>query len=119
MELSVCDTDDDYEAWRAVRMAVLPGERCDTVEELRAQDSPSRVLLLATNDGTVVGSGMANRSETAGGGFVAPRVLPEHRRQGFGSGLLRRLADHCAGLGLPEVRASVDDEGSLAFAQRF
>jgi predicted N-acetyltransferase YhbS len=119
MELSVCVTDDDYEAWRAVRMAVLPHELTATVAELRAQDSPTRLLMLATKDGTVVGSGMADRSESAGGSFVAPRVLPEHRRQGVGTALLRALADHCSGLGLPGVRASVEDEGSLAFGQRF
>jgi len=119
MELAVCVTDDDYEAWRAVRIAVVPGERCDTVAEMRAQDSPARLLLLATKDGGVVGSGVATRSETAGGGFAAPRVVPEHRRNGVGSALLRALADHCAGLGLPELRVSVEDEGSLAFAQQF
>jgi GNAT superfamily N-acetyltransferase len=119
MELTVCVTDDDYEAWRAVRIAVVPGERSDTVAEMRAQDSPSRLLLLARTDGAVVGSGAAARSDTAGGGYAAPRVLLEHRRRGVGSALLKALADHCAGLGLPELRVSVEDEGSLAFAQHF
>lgn len=119
MELSVCVTDHDYEAWRAIRIAVVPGERCNTVAELHAQDSASRLLLLATQDGTVVGSGMADRAETAGCGFAAPRVRPEYRRQGVGSELLRALAEHCAGLGLPVLRARVDDEGSLAFADRY
>jgi hypothetical protein len=36
MEVSIRVTDDDYEAWRAIRLAVVPGERCDTVQELRA-----------------------------------------------------------------------------------
>ncbi len=85
MKLSVCVTDDDYEAWRAIRIAVVPGERCNTVAELRAQDSSSRLLLLAVMDGTVVGSGMADRSDAAGGGFAAPRVRPEYRRLGVGS----------------------------------
>ena len=85
MELSVCVTDDDYEAWREVRIAVVPGERCDTVAEIRAQDSPSRLLLLARQDGAVVGSGAASRSETAGGGFAAPRVLPDSFQRGYGN----------------------------------
>ena len=119
MELSRCVTDDDYEAWRQVRIAVVPGERCDTVAELRAQDSSDRLLMLASVDGTIVGSGMAGRSESAGVGFVAPRVRPEHRRRGVGAALLQALCAHCTGLGLPAVRASVDDEGSLAFAHRF
>jgi GNAT superfamily N-acetyltransferase len=118
VELSVCVTDDQYETWRAVRLAVVPEERCLSVEEMRAQDSPDRVLLLATEDGQVVGSGLADRSDTAGAGFVAPRVLPEHRRQGVGWALLRVLAEHCTGLGLPTLVAGVDDQGSLAFANR-
>ena len=119
MELSVCVTDEEYEAWRAVRLAVLPLERCHTVEEMREQDSADRLLLLAVEDGEVVGSGIADRSDTAGSGFVAPRVLSGHRRKGVGSALLRALAEHCSGLGLPTVVAGVDDEGALAFAERF
>jgi mycothiol synthase len=68
MEVSVCVTDADYEAWRQVRIAVVPGERCDTVAEMRTQDSPDRLLLLATDDGVVVGSGL---------GATYP---PRHRR---------------------------------------
>jgi mycothiol synthase len=119
VQLSACVTDEDYEAWRSVRIVVEPDERCDTVAELRAQDSPTRLMLLARTEGTVVGSGLADRSETAGGGFVMPRVPAEHRRRGAGAALLRALADHCAGLGVPSLRSSVDDAGSLAFAERF
>ena len=119
MNLSACVSDADFEVWRAIRIAVEPGERCPTVAELRAENSASLLLLLAVVDGTVVGSGMARRAETAGGGFAVPRVLPEYRRRGVGSALLRALAEHCTGLGLPELRASVDDEVSLAFADHF
>jgi GNAT superfamily N-acetyltransferase len=120
MELSVCVTDDDYEAWRAVRLAVEPGSRTHSLEELRAQDSSDRLLLLAVEDGDVVGSGIAKRAETAGAGFVAPRVLPEHRRRGVGSALLWALAEHCSNdLHLSTMSAGVDDEGSQAFADHF
>ena len=118
MNVSICVTDDDYEQWRSVRMAVVPGERCQTVAEMRAQDSSDRLLLLASLDGTVVGSGIGDRSDTSGG-FAMPRVMPEHRRRGVGSALLRALAEHCSGLGMDDLRSSVDDEGSLAFATRF
>jgi len=119
MELSVCVTDDDYEAWRAIRMAVVPDERCGTVAELREHESFSSLMLLATLDGAVVGSGTADRSETAGGGYAAPRVLLEYRRRGVGPALLRALADHCTELGLPVLRAAVEDEESMAFAAAF
>lgn len=119
MELVVCVTDDEYEAWRAVRLAVAPEERCLTVEEMREQDSSDRLLLLAVKDGDVVGSGIADRSDTAGAGFVAPRVLPGRRRMGVGSALLQALAEHCSGLCLSTVVSGVDDEGSLAFAEHY
>ncbi len=119
MDLSACVTDADYEAWRAVRIAVVPGERCATVAELRAQESPARMMLLARRDGVVVGSGMADEADAAGAGFAAPRVLAAHRRTGVGTAILRALADHCAALGLPVLRAGVDDPGSMAFAERF
>jgi mycothiol synthase len=119
VELTVCTTDEDYAAWRQVRTAVVPHERADTVAEMRIQDSPDRLLLLATVDGTVVGAGAADRSNIAGGGYVAPLVKEEHRRRGHGSLILRALADHVAGLGVSDLRAMTDDEGSLAFAERF
>ncbi len=119
MDISVCVADEEYEAWRQVRMAVVPGERCDTLAELRDQDSAERLLVLASVDGTVVGSGLADRSESGGSGFVAPRVLPQHRRRGVGSALLRSLAAHVTSLGLPKVRAHVDDLESAQFAERF
>ena len=119
MELAVCVTDDEYEAWRDVRLAVEADSRTLTVEELREQDSSDRLLLLAIEGDDVVGSGIADRAETARAGFVAPRVLPGRRRLGVGSALLWVLAEHCSGLGLSTVRTNVDDAGSLAFAERY
>jgi GNAT superfamily N-acetyltransferase len=119
MDLSVCVTDADLEDWRSVRMAVLPYERCSTVAELRAQASPDRLLLLARDDGVVVGSGLAGRSESSDSASVAPRVLPGHRRRGVGSALLEALAEHCSALGVTHVRARVDDEDHLGFATHF
>lgn len=114
------ETDADLEAWRQVRIAVLPNERTATVVEIRAAARPEYLLLLAEIDGGgVVGAGFANRSDQAGRASLAPRVLPEWRRRGVGSALLRALAAHVVGLGYDEVGSSVEEEGSLAFAQRF
>lgn len=119
MDITPCVTDEDYEQWRRVRIAVIPYERTQSVDELRSGDSAERLLLLARVDGAVVGSGLADRAESVGGGSVIPRVLPDHRRRGIGTALLHRLAAHVESLGLATLRASADDEGSVAFAQRF
>ena len=119
MDITPCVTDEDYEAWRQVRIAVLPYERTASVAELRASESPERLVVLARVDGTVVGHGLCDRADSAGAGSVIPRVLPEHRRRGYGTALLERLISHVEELGFPTLRASADDEGSLAFAHRF
>jgi mycothiol synthase len=113
------ESDADLEAWRQVRIAVLPSERTATVAEIRAAARPEYLLLLAEIEGDVVGAGFANRSDLAGRASLAPRVLPEWRRRGVGTALLRALAAHVEALGYDEVGSSVEEEGSLAFARRF
>ena len=113
------ETDADLEAWRQVRIAVLPNERAAQVEEMRHAMTPETLYLLAELAGALAGSGVAGRSDFAGQGFVAPRVLPEMRRHGVGTALLRALAEHVHDLGFDEAGAGTDDPGSLAFAERF
>jgi mycothiol synthase len=113
------ESDADLEAWRHVRIAVLPNERCGPVEEIRRKSTPESIFLLAELDGELAGSGTASRSDLAGQGFVAPRVLPGARRRGVGTALLGELATHVKGLGFDRAGSIVDDEGSLAFAERF
>jgi GNAT superfamily N-acetyltransferase len=100
-------------------MAVVPNERCPSAEELLRTASTEKLFLLAELDGRIVGCGVADRSEAGGLGMVAPRVLPDARRRGAGTALLAALADHVAALGFPAARATVEDDGSLAFARRF
>jgi len=118
IELRPCESDADLEAWRRVRIAVVPHERTDSVEELRRSASGERLMLLAYRDGELAGSGVGGRSDTAGG-FAIPRVLPEHRRHGVGTALLHALASHAESLGFPDLGGGVDDEESFAFARRF
>jgi len=118
IELRPCESDADLEAWRRVRIAVTPYERTDSVEELRRQATPERLMLLAYRDGELAGSGVAGRGDTASG-FALPRVLPEHRRRGVGSALLRVLAEHVETLGLPDVGGHADDEAAVAFGRHF
>jgi mycothiol synthase len=88
------ETDADLDAWIRVRRAVLPNESAGTVELLRARAKPENVLLLAGLDGEIAGSGIAGRADVREQAFVAPRVLPDRRRRGVGTALLRRLAEH-------------------------
>jgi mycothiol synthase len=115
IELRPAETDDELELWRSVRKALLPNERTASIAELRAGDS---FMLLAYRGGELAGSGSASKSDL-GGGSVTPRVLPDHRRQGVGTALLRRLALHSEASGYDEVGSMVDDAGSFAFAQQF
>jgi mycothiol synthase len=113
-------TDAELEAWRQVRLAVLPTERVPTVDELRQRPS-DQLFVLGELDGDVVASGYAARSGHAGFAFVAPRVRAEWRRRGVGTALLRRLVEHASDLGAESLTAHVDgpDPSSLAFAYRF
>lgn len=113
------ETDAELDAWRRVRIAVLPNERSASVEEMRRTETPDRLLLLAELDGELAGSGVADKADLAGSGFVAPRVLEPARRRGAGTALLCALAEHVQSLGFPQAGAHVDDPGSLAFAERY
>jgi mycothiol synthase len=113
------ETDADLEAWRRIRIAVLPNERAASVEEMRRTDTADRLMLLAELDGAIVGAAVGGKSDLAGSGFLAPRVLEPARRRGVGTALLRALADHVQRLGYTQAGGSVEDPGSLAFAERF
>jgi GNAT superfamily N-acetyltransferase len=118
IEVREAQTDAELEAWRQVRIAVLPGERARSVAEMRAMATPETLYLIATLDGQIAGSGLAGRSSYDYAG-LHPRVIPDARRRGVGSALLRALADHAVRVGFAEAGTTVDDHGSLAFAQRF
>jgi GNAT superfamily N-acetyltransferase len=111
-------SDTDLEAWRRVRMTVLPDERCKSVAEMRAMATEETVYLVATLDGALAGSGLGGRSDYHYAG-LHPRVLPDMRRRGVGTAILHALVDHAVRLGFTEAGTSVADDGSLDFAERF
>ena len=119
IEVRAAETDADFEDWIRVKRAVLPNESAWTVQEFRERHEPDQLVVVAALDGEVVGAGLAGRSDVRGRGFVAPRVHPAARRRGVGTALLQRLTEHVASLGFDKAWASVDDEGSQAFAERF
>ena len=118
IELRRAVDDHELEAWRTVRMAVLPNERTSTVEEIRAQATDGQLLLLAFLGGELAGSGVSNRSDS-GSAFTQPRVLPAFRRRGVGTVLLRALAAHAAERGYTEASAQLEEPAASAFAARF
>src|ERR1700735_4093391 len=63
--LTAAESDADLERWRQVRVAVAPGARAATVGEMRGWEDPGR-LLLAEQDGQLVGSGVADNSDLRG-----------------------------------------------------
>jgi GNAT superfamily N-acetyltransferase len=118
IELRAAESDEDLEAWRSVRAAIMPNERASSVAELRAGAGWDTLYLLAFVDGELAGSGVSTGAST-GGAFTQPRVLPRFRRRGVGAVVLSALADQALACGHDEAGAHLEDPGSAAFAARF
>jgi mycothiol synthase len=120
IELRVADSDADLELWAAIKTAVVP-DGAVTGAQLRQLGEPERLLLLAELDGVPAACGIGTRSGFGGRAFLAARVLPEFRRRGVGTELMRALTEHGRGLGLDGMNTFVaaDDRPSIAFAERF
>lgn len=116
IQLRVAESDEDLEAWRRIRLEILPNERAMTVEWMRDTMTPERVYLLAELDGELAGSGLGGRSDLGHAG-LHPRVLPWARRRGVGTALLLALGENAMRHGFVEAGTNVDDPGSMAFAQ--
>ncbi len=118
IDLRPVSNDDDLASWAALKSAVVPNEPV-TAEQLRREDEPDRLLLLAALDGELAGCGIADRSSFGARAFIAVRVLPEYRRRGVGTALLAAFSGHARSLGLTGVNAFVyaDEPHSIAFAE--
>ncbi|WP_020523201.1 GNAT family N-acetyltransferase [Catelliglobosispora koreensis] len=111
-------SDADYSAYREVRIALEPGQRIPTIEDLRSFERPGRHTVLAEVDGQVVGCGIADRSDSVGRAHVQPRIAPQFQRRGYGTELLYKLCELAEPLGFPTAGALADDPGSVAFGLR-
>jgi mycothiol synthase len=100
--------------------ALTPGEASLEQQRERLRREPRRLHVLAELDGAPAGCGFAGPSDSAGRGFLQPRVLPAARRCGIGAAVLGVLGEHLHELGFATASSHVDgdDDGSLAFAAR-
>src|SRR6476646_3010528 len=113
--IRMVETDTDLELWSRIRRMVQPDDPPPSIELLKAEAGPDRLLVLVESAGQIVGSGLVDRSQTTGS-YVAPRILPAHRRRGAGTAVLRHLMDHAASRGFTTIGGHAEDDGALAFA---
>jgi ribosomal protein S18 acetylase RimI-like enzyme len=79
-----------------------------TLDGIAASPSPLECILVAVENGTVIGLGMARPRRLREPQFAAYQgeisvlyVLPDHQRRGAGRQLLRALVEHLTNVGLP------------------
>ena len=120
IEVRPAESDEDLEAWRSVRSAILPNERTSSVAELRAGADEDTLWLLAYRRRGARRVAASRTVRSSGGAFTQPRVLPALRRRGVGTQiLLHALADHALACGHEDAGAQLEEPGSAAFAERF
>jgi GNAT superfamily N-acetyltransferase len=118
IEVRAAESDADLDAFIRIRRTLLPNESGGTVALLRADlaANPDRHFYVAELDGEVVGSGLISLSDLRDRFSVKVRVLPQARRRGVGTALLRQLITHATG---DKVGTHLEEEESRPFAERF
>ncbi len=120
IEVRAAESDADLEAFVRIRRLLLPNESGGTVELLRAQlSNPERRIYVARLDDEVVGSGLVDRSDLGDRFAVKVRVLPQARRRGVGTALLRELVAHALTYECDKIATHLEEAGSRPFAERF
>src|SRR5262245_23598425 len=114
------EADADIEAFIRIRRALLPNESGGTIELYRDQmRKPELRLTVADLDGDVVGSGVAQLSDMGDRVSIKVRVLPDARRRGVGTAILRDLVAHAEQFGFDKIATHLEEEDGRAFAERF
>ena len=118
IEVRRAETDADLEAFIRIRRTLLPNESGGSVELLRADlaENPDRRFYVAELDGKLVGGGLVSLSDLRDRFSVKVRVLPQARRRGVGTALLRELVTHATG---DKIGTHLEEEDSRLFAERF
>jgi mycothiol synthase len=111
MEIRRAESDQDLTGYVEVWNAITPGEPITVAEtRRRLARQPWRLYLVAEEDGQIVGSGFAGRSDAAGRAFLAVRVLPEWRRQGLGIALFEACRPHAVDLGARSISGRIIEQ---------
>jgi mycothiol synthase len=118
IEVRPAESDADLEAFIRIRRALLPNESGGTVSMMRSDlaSKPELRYYVAELGGEVVGAGLVGPSDLRDRYTVKVRVLPDARRRGVGTAVLRELAPHAKG---DKLSTHVEEEGSQPFAERF
>ena len=118
IEVRPAESDADLEAFIRIRRALLPNESGGTVSMMRSDLAlkPELRYYVAELEGEVVGAGLVGPSDLRDRYTVKVRVLPDARRRGVGTAVLRELAPHAKG---DKLSTHVEEEGSQPFAERF
>ena len=122
MEIRPASSDEDFAGYVEVWNAITPREPITVAETRRRLEAqPWRLYLVAEQEGRVVGTGFAGRSDSVGRAFFAVRVLPESRRQGIGMALYDACRPHAAELEATTISGRIaegDSESRLWAANR-
>jgi len=119
MEIRRAESDGDFTAYVEVWNAITPSEPITVAEtKRRLARQPWRLYLVVEEDGRIVGSGFAGRSDSAERAFLAVRVLIEWRRRGIGTALFEACRPHAVELGAATIsgRMAEHDADSLRWA---
>lgn len=118
VEVRRAESDADLEAFIRIRRTLLPNESGGTVQAMRADldANPDRRYYVAELEGDVVGSGLVSLSDLRDRYSLKVRVLPQARRRGVGTALLRELVTHATG---DRIATHLEEEDARPFAERF
>jgi ribosomal protein S18 acetylase RimI-like enzyme len=95
------------ELWTRAGATSKPTDTHEGLAQLLA--SPQGVLVLAEGDGRVVGTAIGGWDGWRGN-IYRLAVLPEYRRRGIASGLMREVDAALAGLGAKRITALVEQD---------
>jgi GNAT superfamily N-acetyltransferase len=119
LTLKVPETDQELADWQRVHNTVIPTHRL-SLDDVRDRVERHHILIAYLDDEAVGSTTVRPPSEDSLAVTVIARVLPEHRRQGFGTELYERALARASELDPPEIETVVlsSNEDGLRFAEQ-